>query len=151
MSPLDTASIAEAANCACFNLRKAARAVTQLYDEALRPTGLRSTQFSMLVLLRRMGAVSITKLAEEAVTDRTTLTRNLDLLQRDGLVRIRPGEDARVREVELTRAGVAKLEEAFPRWQEAQRLVARELGADRLDRMLADLSTAVEAADRRQG
>ena len=151
MSPLDTASIAEAANCACFNLRKAARAVTQLYDDALRPTGLRSTQFSMLVLLRLTGAVSITKLAEEAVTDRTTLTRNLDLLQRDGLVRIRPGEDARVREVELTRAGVAKLEEAFPRWQEAQRLVARELGADRLDRMLADLSTAVEAADRRQG
>ena len=151
MSPVDTASIAEAANCACFNLRKAARAVTQLYDDALRPTGLRSTQFSMLVLLRLMGAVSITKLAEEAVTDRTTLTRNLDLLQRDGLVRIRPGEDARVREVELTRAGVAKLEEAFPRWQEAQRLVARELGADRLDRMLADLSTAVEAADRRQG
>lgn len=151
MSQLDAASIAEAANCTCFNLRKAARAVTQLYDDALRPTGLRSTQFSILVLLRLMDGVSITKLAEAAVTDRTTLTRNLDLLQRDGLVRIRAGEDARVREVELTRTGVARLEEAFSRWREAQRLVARELGADRLDRMLADLSTAVEAADRRQG
>jgi DNA-binding MarR family transcriptional regulator len=80
--------------------------------------------------------------------DRTTLARNLAVLHRDGFVRVRPGEDARVREVEITRSGVAKLEEAFPRWRDAQRSIGRSLGARRMDRMLADLSVAVGAADR---
>jgi DNA-binding MarR family transcriptional regulator len=148
MGPLDRATVAEATHCACFSLRKAARAVTQVYDDALRPTGLRSTQFSLLVLLRLAGTVSMTRLAEEAVTDRTTLARNLEVLQRDGLVRVQAGEDARVREVALTRAGIAKLEEAFPYWREAQRSIGRRLGAQRMDRMLADLSTTVGVADR---
>jgi len=136
----------EAQGCACFSLRKATRAVTQLYDDALRPSGLRCTQFSLLTLLRASGTVAMTRLAEDAVMDRTTLSRNLEVLERDGLVRIRPGEDARVREIELTRAGVAKLEEAFPLWREAQRTVKEELGPGRLGRLLADLSLAVDAA-----
>ena len=65
-----------------------------------------------------------------------------------GLVRVLPGEDARVREVEITRAGLTRLEQAFPHWQRAQRSMARSLGARRMDRMLADLSAAVAAADR---
>jgi DNA-binding MarR family transcriptional regulator len=77
--------------------------------------------------------------------DRTTLSRNLDVLERDGLVWVEPGLDARVREVELTRAGVAKLEEAFPRWQEAQRTIRRSLGQRRMERMLEDLARAVSA------
>jgi DNA-binding MarR family transcriptional regulator len=148
MTTLDTATLLEATRCTCFNLRKATRAVTQLYDDALRPSGLRCTQFSLLTLLRASGTVAMTKLAEDAVMDRTTLARNLEILERDGLVRIRPGEDARVREIELTRAGVAKLEEAFPLWRKAQRTVADGLGAGRMNRLLADLSLAVAAADR---
>jgi len=143
---LDTPMLLEAYGCACFNLRKATRAVTQLYDDALRPAGLRCTQFSLLTLLKASGTVSMTRLAEDAVMDRTTLARNLEVLQRDGLVRIRPGEDARVREIELTRAGVARLEEAFPLWREAQRTVRKGLGPGRLSRLLADLSLAVSAA-----
>jgi DNA-binding MarR family transcriptional regulator len=143
---LDTPMLLEAYGCACFNLRKATRAMTQLYDDALRPAGLRCTQFSLLTLLKASGTVSMTRLAEDAVMDRTTLARNLEVLQRDGLVRIRPGEDARVREIELTRAGVAKLEEAFPLWREAQRTVRKGLGPGRLSRLLADLSLAVSAA-----
>jgi DNA-binding MarR family transcriptional regulator len=146
MKTLDRRTLGQATRCACFSLRKAARAVTQLYDAALRPTGLRTTQFSLLVLLRLAGTVPMTRLAEEAVMDRTTLARNLGVLVRDGLVRVRQGADARVREVEITRAGVAKVEEAFPRWREAQRSVGRSLGARRMDRMLADLSAAVVAA-----
>src|SRR3954465_8869802 len=82
--------------CTCFNLRKASRAVTQLYDEFLRPSGLRATPFSLLMLIRGLGPLRITELAEEAVMDRTTLKRNLELLQREGLVHIASGEDARV-------------------------------------------------------
>src|SRR5919106_4818042 len=95
MTTLDNAALLEASRCACFNLRKATRAVTQLYDDALRPSGLRCTQFSLLTLLRASGTVAMTELAEDAVMDRTTLARNLDILEREGLVRVRPGEDAR--------------------------------------------------------
>lgn len=148
MKPVDHAALIEANRCACFNLRKATRAVTQLYDDALRPAGLRSTQFSMLTLLRVVGAIPMTRLAEEAVMDRTTLARNLEVLRRDGLVRVRAGRDARVRKVELTQAGVAKLEEAFPLWQAAQRSIASGLGVQRMDRLLADLARTVAATDR---
>jgi DNA-binding MarR family transcriptional regulator len=145
MTPLDRQALGAATRCTCFNLRKATRAVTQLYDQALRPTGLRVTQFSLLAVLRLAGRVPMTQLADEVVMDRTTLSRNLDVLERDGLVWVEPGLDARVREVELTRAGVAKLEEAFPRWQEAQRTIRRSLGQRRMERMLEDLARAVSA------
>lgn len=134
--------------CTCFNLRKAARAVTQLYDEFLRPSGLRATQFSLLMLIRGMGPIRITDLADEAVMDRTTLKRNVELLQREGLVRIEPGVDARVREVSLTAAAERRLAEALPLWQRAQGHVTRELGRGRADRLLADLSAAVVTAER---
>jgi DNA-binding MarR family transcriptional regulator len=147
MKPLKRPELGQATRCACFSLRKAARAVTQRYDDALRPAGLRTTQFSLLALLRLAGRVPMTRLAEEAVMDRTTLARNLKVLQRGGLVRVLPGADARVREVEITRTGVTKLEEAFPLWQRAQRSMARNLGARRMDHMLADLSAAVAAAE----
>ena len=114
MTTLDTPTLLEAAGCACFNLRKATRAVTQLYDDALRPSGLRCTQFSLLTLLKASGTVAMTKLAEDAVMDRTTLARNLEVLERGGLVRIRSGEDARVREIELTRGGSGQARRGVP-------------------------------------
>lgn len=136
----------EAATCTCFNLRKATRAITQLYDDILRPSGLRATQFSLLTVIRIMGKASITRVAEEAVMDRTTLARNLDLLEKQGLIRIQAGEDARVREVLLTSIGRDSLAAAFPYWKKAQALVAENLGTGRLNRLLADLSAAVAAA-----
>jgi DNA-binding MarR family transcriptional regulator len=133
-------------DCTCFNLRKAARAVTQLYDEALRPTGLKCTQFSLLTVVLEMGTVPISRMAEEAVMDRTTLTRNLKLLEREGLVRIEGGADERVREVSLTAGGRAKLASAMPLWAEAQRHMTKTMGVTRFDRLLGDLSTAVTVA-----
>ena len=91
-------------DCTCFNLRKATRAVTQFYDDALRPTGLRVTQFSLLGVIDAFGTASITELAPEAVMDRTTLTRNLAVLEDEGLIRVEQGDDARVRQVSLTPA-----------------------------------------------
>lgn len=134
--------------CTCFNLRKAARAVTQMYDEFLRPAGLRSTQFSLLMLIRGLGPIRITDLAEQAVMDRTTLKRNVELLEREGLVRVEAGEDARVREVRLTRAAEDRLARALPLWQRAHAHVTGELGQGRADRLLSDLSAAVGIAER---
>lgn len=133
-------------NCMCFNLRKAARAVTQIYDEVLRPTGLRSTQHSLLRVLEIAGTVSVSKLADLAVMDRTTLARNLDLLERERLVRIQPGKDARVREVTLTDAAQKRLAAALPYWEKAQAQVTSKLGAGRSDRLLTDLSATISAA-----
>lgn len=133
-------------DCTCFNLRKATRAVTQFYDEALRPSGLRATQFSLLTVIGAFGRVSITDLAEEAVMDRTTLTRNLGVLEQEGLIRIEPGEDARVREVSLAPAAIEKLAEARSYWTKAQAHMTDALGAQRVKRMLADLSGAIGAA-----
>jgi len=137
--------LAPVRTCTCFTLRKATRAVTQLYDEFLRPVNLRSTQFSLLGLLAHMGTMRITALADAAVMDRTTLTRNLDPLERDGLVRIRPGEDARVREVTLTPAGRDRLLAALPMWETAQKELTEKLGAARSHRFLADLTAAIAA------
>jgi DNA-binding MarR family transcriptional regulator len=149
-SPQKQAQDIEAAvlSCTCFNLRKAARAVTQMYDEVLRPSGLRATQFSLLMLIRGLGPISITDLAEKAVMDRTTLKRNVELLERDGLVRIEPGEDARVREVRVTAAAESRLKEALPLWQRAQAHLTKELGSDRTGRLLSDLAAAVISAER---
>ncbi len=134
--------------CTCFNLRKAARAVTQMYDEFLRPSGLRCTQFSLLMLIRGLGPVRITDLAEQAVMDRTTLKRNLELLERQGLVRVEAGEDARERQVRLTSEAEERLAKALPLWRRAQAHVTGELGQGRADRLLGDLSAAIVTAER---
>jgi len=113
------------AQCACAALRRATRAVTAAYDVALAPSGLRVTQFSVLRTLARLGPVPVTRLAAEAALDRSTMGRNLDPLERRGLVRIEAGhQDQRERVVHLTAAGEAAVESALPRWREAQARVA---------------------------
>jgi DNA-binding MarR family transcriptional regulator len=133
-------------HCVCANLRQAARAVTQHYDDALRPLGLRCTQFTLLAALRQTGPITLTALAELAVLDRTTLARNLAILRRRGLVRVRPGPDARVRIIELIPAGASLLERAMPRWQRAQRAMAKSLGPQRVEGLLDDLAAATRVA-----
>jgi DNA-binding MarR family transcriptional regulator len=142
----EQSKLSDPRNCVCFNLRKAARAVTQVYDDMLRPTGLRVTQLSLLQVLQIAGTVSVSKLAELAVMDRTTLARNLDLLARERLVRIQAGTDARVREVTLTDAARKRLAAAQPYWEKAQAEVTTRLGVGRSDRLLSDLSATVTAA-----
>lgn len=130
----------EGGRCACFNLRRVTRAVTQLYDDALRPTGLRSTQITVLVALSRAQPVTIQRLAASLVVDRTTLTRNLRPLQEAGLVRVERGSDRRVREIVLTPAGERKIEEAFPRWRRAQQRIEGGLGPERFACLLDELT-----------
>ncbi len=133
-----------AEGCVANRLRRADRAVMQYYDAALRPFGLRMTQFSLLVALRLMEPVTIQDLAKAMVTDRTTLTRNLAALARQGLVTVAPGEDRRTRLVQATDEGHALLARAYPDWRKAQNRVRRKLGAARSERLLHELSEAVD-------
>ena len=126
--------------CACFKVRKAARAITKLYEEVLRPSGLRPTQFSLLMATRVMGPVTVLNLAQVTVMDRTTLTRNLQILEKRGVITIKPGEDRREREINLTAVGMEVLTKAIPLWEEAQERVKKELGEERLQNLLGDLS-----------
>jgi DNA-binding MarR family transcriptional regulator len=109
-----------AADCACRNLRRTARAVTQLYDETLRPSGLRVTQFTLLVTVAMSEPVQITRLADAMALDRTTLARDLGPLTERGLVEIAAGDDRRTRVVRLTRQGREAIGQAYPLWQRAQ-------------------------------
>ena len=144
---LDTTGDQEPAlDCICFNVRKSARAITQVYDDALRPTGLRATQFTLLVATRRLGAVTVNCLAETLVMDRTTLTRNLRPLEKEGLVQVLPGGDRREREITLTAAGQATLRKALPVWRQVQAQVRHRLGPGRVSRLLKDLARSVEVS-----
>jgi len=122
--------------CACGRLRRATRALTQLYDEALAPAGLRVNQFSLLRALHRCGPMRIGDLAARELVDRTALSRNLDPLIARGLVEAVRGRDARTREVALTAAGKAACERALPYWRDAQRAVARRLGETRTEALV---------------
>jgi DNA-binding MarR family transcriptional regulator len=107
--------------CNCLALRQAARHVTQFYDQFLADAGLRTTQFSILAKLRRVGPLSINALAKELVMDRTTLGRNILPLQREGLIAIVRGRtDRRSKELQLTEAGLARLHKAIKGWNKAQ-------------------------------
>jgi len=128
-----------ASPCTCSRLRRATRAVTQLYDDALMPAGLRVTQLSLLRTLQREGTLRIGDLAARNLLDRTALSRNLDPLADRKLVAIVPGRDARTREVTLTRQGIAAIAAAAPHWERAQREVARRVGRGRLDALYAVL------------
>jgi DNA-binding MarR family transcriptional regulator len=131
----------DASACACGRLRRASRALTQLYDDAMIPSGLRVTQFSLLRTLARRGRSRITDLAAATLIDRTALSRNLDPLVERGLVEIVHGDDARTREVALTRAGRSAIEAALPHWRRAQAAVAQVLGTERLDAFIETLAT----------
>ena len=132
--------------CTVFNLRKASRAVTQLYEEIMKPSGILPTQFTLLVATRNRGPITISSMAEVLVMDRTTLTRNLKPLIRDGLLKVATGKDQRSREVSLTPRGLQTLEQAIPLWSEAQRKIRKSLGTDRLDQLLGDVKAVVSAA-----
>jgi DNA-binding MarR family transcriptional regulator len=131
----------------CFALRKASRAVTQLFDEALRPSRLHSTQFTLMVALRLTGAVGVSRLAEELVTDASTLSRNLAVLERRGLVAYSTANgDRRVRRVSLTVAGNAALARALPAWEEANNRLRATVTPPESADLLARLDVLTRAA-----
>jgi DNA-binding MarR family transcriptional regulator len=132
-----------ASTCAGFNLRRASRAVTQHFDHALAPVGLRTTQFTLLSALALAGPVSTSQLAAGLVVDRTTLTRNLRLLRDAGLVETQPGRGGREVLFGLSDEGRDTLSRAIPIWREAQESIVSAFGEHRWPTMIAELSRLV--------
>lgn len=130
----------EARRCACANIRRTDRVVTGFYDERLAPSGLSTTQFTLLSTLAEAAPISINRLAEIIEMDRTTLTRNLTLLVKRGLARLEEGEDRRMRLILLTPEGEQALGRAWPLWQDAQARIEHAFGQQRFDDLLTELS-----------
>jgi DNA-binding MarR family transcriptional regulator len=125
--------------CACANLRRAVRVVTQFYDNALRPSGMRATQFTLLQALNEMHEASQKQLAELLEIDSTTLTRTLAPLRRKGWLHSEAGTDRRELRLSLTREGKRRYDRALPYWQTAQKGLEQALGK-------RDLSQFIDAA-----
>jgi DNA-binding MarR family transcriptional regulator len=134
-----------ATTCACQKVRMAARAVTRAYDQALRPSGLRITQFTILVAASVSGGLPLHRLAEILGLERTTLTRNLATIEKEGLIRV-ARVDGRTRKVLLSPAGAARLKQALPFWDQAQRTLRRKLGEQGWLGMQSSLAKLAEIA-----
>ncbi|HEX2439816.1 MAG TPA: MarR family winged helix-turn-helix transcriptional regulator [Methylomirabilota bacterium] len=153
MAPKATAPRPPLSPCVCNTLRMVTRAVTQLYDESLRPSGLRVTQFSVLAALARRGEANVKQLTDALAIDQTTLTRGLTVLERDGLIERAPHPDGRIKAMRLTPAGVRALAVARPLWGQAQQRVIGRWGprawAESQRRLARLLHVAVERRRRR--
>jgi DNA-binding MarR family transcriptional regulator len=124
----------------------ASRAVTRLYDEMLRSVGVRASQLAVLVAVGNQDVMSITALAKFMGMDRSTLTRNLAPLEREGLIRVGNEGWRRSRTVEITKKGRSRLREALPLWEKAQERLRQKLGSRKWSVIMADLDDLIRAA-----
>ncbi|GHO85371.1 MarR family winged helix-turn-helix transcriptional regulator [Dictyobacter formicarum] len=126
--------------CTCANIRRADRLITQFYEQTLAPSGLHVTQFTLLSNIAGLKEATISQLADWLKMDRTTLTRELKLLTQQGLAQVEAGTDRRTRQVILTAAGQEALERARPLWRQAQTIIVKQMGDERLAALLDELS-----------
>jgi DNA-binding MarR family transcriptional regulator len=117
-------------NCAALRARMAARKLTRHYDKALRPAGLKITQFTLLISVAEGKVKSLTGLADLLALERSSLVRNVKLLEDEGLIESAPSGEGRSLGLRLTKAGRKKLTQALPLWREAQGEVETSLGAN---------------------
>jgi len=129
--------------CIGFNLRKASRLLSQVYDQALRPSGLKVTQFSLMMAVAGNNGITIGKLARPLGMDRTTLSRNARILEKKGLIEIGEGDDRREQVLNLTDKGALILLETVPLWEGVQKQLAEKMGNKRLGELLKDLRDLV--------
>ena len=141
--------LAEAHRCLNFRLRQASRLLSQHYDAALRSTGLRGTQFSLLVILAGSVELPISRVAMAMGMERSALARNLRPLERQGLVRIAIGPDRRTRIASLTESGARALARALPSWRRAQRRLLARLSKRKLQDLEGGLRAAIVAVGSR--
>ena len=134
---------ADQSPCLCFQLRKASRAITQVYDQMLRTTGLTACQMMILNVLSQIGALTVTALAEAMATDRTTITRNLQPLQRKGWVKLQKGKDRRSRLVGLTAAGSKAVRRTEPIFRDFQKKLHAHLSEARLQTLCQELAQTI--------
>jgi DNA-binding MarR family transcriptional regulator len=135
LSDMSQSSIPELP-CMCANFRRTARALTQMYEDALRPLGLRATQLTILQALSRAGEVSQGQLGGMLAMDSTSLTRTLAIMARKGWIEEQRGEDRRERRIRLSVAGEAKLKRAVPVWERVQARLRKKLGKQKWGSLL---------------
>ena len=134
--------------CTCGEIRRAARAVTLLYDKAFESSGLLSTQLGVLYNISNSASITISQLAGELDMDRTTLTRNLSVLERQGLINISSGKDHRTRIITITSKGTNSITNAIPLWNEIQRKVKQQMGEKEWHQLIQSLSEFMKTAER---
>lgn len=127
--------------CACNAAREVARRLTRRYDAALKPTGIKATQFTILTVTALVPDASMTQLAEKLGMERTTFLRNLKPLERDGFIELSDERHQRARLVTVTPKGMEVLAAALPLWEAAQDRLKREIGADQWDQMRKSMQT----------
>src|SRR6476619_6546525 len=134
-------------SCTCGELRKAARAITLLYDNAFKSSGLLSTQLGVLDFISNNDSIRISDLAKKQGLDRTTLTRNLSVLERQGFIKISSGKDHRTRIVTATQKGLTAVPKAFLLWNEVQTNVKQQMGENSWRELMQNLGHFVTVAD----
>ncbi len=132
-------------NCVCFNVRWVSRVMTQFFDAEMRRHGIRTTQATILLALKAKGTWSMAELSDGLGVERTTLVRNLQPLQRDGLVTASGGGRGGRVELAITAKGRKQIEKVMPAWRASQSAVVKTLGEDRWSAILSDLETAALA------
>src|SRR5919202_4546419 len=133
--------------CTCGELRKAARAITLLYDDAFKSSGLLSTQFGVLQIICDIGSIRISDLADKLGMDRTTLTRNLSVLQRQGFIEISQGKDHRTRVVTATQKGHNAVAKTILLWNEVQHKVKQEMGESSWRELMQNLGQLLKVTE----
>jgi len=123
-------------SCIQFNLKKTTRKISTYYDEILKPSGLKATQFSVLIVVAMGDASSITGISRLVDVDRTTLQRSIEILQRDGLLYGQSEAKGNVRNISITAKGKKKLESAIELWKKAQESITKELGSEKVKALL---------------
>ncbi|MEY7999850.1 MarR family winged helix-turn-helix transcriptional regulator [Clostridium sp. Mt-5] len=137
MSNLNLIDIYNFENCICKNLKMTSRLITQFYDKIFHPIGLRSTQFSLLAVIMSHDNISIGELADILLMDQTTVTRNVEILRKNGYINVRIGEDdSRKRYISINKKGKEKLNEATLLWKKAQFQIKEKIGIDKFEELL---------------
>ena len=136
-----------AGTCTCGELRKAARAITLLYDNAFKSSGLLSTQFNVLQAIYNVHSMRISDLANKLGMDRTTLTRNLSVLEREGFIEISQGKDHRTRIVTATQKGRSAVAKAILLWNEVQHKVKQEMGENSWRELMQNLGQLLKVTE----
>lgn len=132
-------------SCACFNLRRASRLVTQRFDLAFRVSGVTANQFSILMASYNQENILLTKMAKILGMERTTLSRNLSLLEQRGVISIARGADKRERRIAITKKGIKLVERTLPLWEKAQNEVVEAIGQEEWEGLLAGLHKVAKA------
>ena len=133
----------EAANCVGFNLRKTTRALTQYYDSIIKEAGITANQNTLLMIIYLMQPMNIQNLAEASGTERTTLARNLKVMERDELINIKKGSDRREKVINISNKGENVLSKSFEMWRKAQHYLVDKIGEDKWKELRLELKEIV--------